>query len=316
MLNRRILRIKVFKELFSYAGNRGMTLKEVLSEFDTSCEAARDLYLFMLQIIPALSKEALDRIEAARGKINPTEAELNPDMRFAENGVAALLQEDPDFQKLVSRKKLSWEPYDALLRHVCDSIFSKDYFAAYMASPERSLARDTELWIRIFEEEFADNDELAGILEDMSIYWNDDLAYSLTYCCRSMEHIARTGRWEFPPLYQSEILRKRGRDAEDDKDFAVRLLKCAYGRFEEYHAMAAEAVSRWDRDRLVTADVILIVLGLAEAENFPNIPVKVTINEYVDISKFYSTPKSSSFVNATLDNLIRRMSDEGRIEKR
>lgn len=316
MLNRRMLRIKVFKVLFSYAGNRGMTLNEALSEFNTSCEAARDLYLLMLQIIPTLEKEARGRIEAARRKINPTEAELHPNMKFAGNKVAAVLEDDPDFRKIISRKKISWDSYDAFIRQAFDSISRKEYFAQYMSSGEKSLQEDAELWSRIFEEEFEDNAELEKILEELSIYWNDDLAYSLMHCCRAMDGIAHTGRWDFPPLYQSEILKKKGKDVSDDKDFAVKLLKCAFGRFDEYNAMTAAAVNRWDLDRLVASDAVLIVLGLAEAENFDDIPVKVTINEYVDIAKYYSTPKSSSFVNATLDGIIRKMVGDGRITKR
>ena len=169
MLNRRILRIKAFKVLYSYAENQSMTLAEAESLLEASCEATRSLYLFMLDIIPYLTAEARTRIENAQKKFNPTEEERNPNLKFTRNLISPLLEQDPDFQKIISRRKLSWDSYDALVRSVYDSICTKDYFKEYMASPESSIAEDAALLIRIFEEEFVDNDELAKILEDMSI---------------------------------------------------------------------------------------------------------------------------------------------------
>ncbi|MBR4817861.1 MAG: hypothetical protein IKZ72_04400, partial [Bacteroidales bacterium] len=190
MLNRRILRIKAFKVLYSYAENPSMSLKEAQAQLEMSCRATRSLYLFMLSIIPALTEEARARIEAARSKFNPTEEEKNPNLKFVENAISPLLAADPDFQKAVTREKLSWEQYDVLLRNLYDSIRGKSYYARYMASPERSLAEDVRLFVRIFEEEFVDNADLEDILEDLSIYWNDDLAYALTCCCRTLEAFA------------------------------------------------------------------------------------------------------------------------------
>ena len=164
MLNRRILRIKAFKVLFSYAENPTMTLPEAEALLEASCEATRSLYLFMLDIIPYLTAEARTRIENARKKFNPTEEERNPNLKFVRNSLSPLLEQDPDFQKIISRRKLSWEPYDAFVRSVYDSILTKEYFKEYMASAETSVEEDTRLFTRIFEEEFVDNEELDKIL--------------------------------------------------------------------------------------------------------------------------------------------------------
>ena len=273
MLNRRILRIKAFKILYAYAENPAMTLKEALKQLAISCEATQDLYLYMLGIVAPLTQEAALRIEAARGKFNPTEEERNPNMKFARNALAPLLAEDIDLQKLLEKKKLSWEQQDAFLYKLYASIRTKDYFRAYMENPGTSLEEDVALFVRIFEEEFVDSPELASILEDMSIWWNDDLAYALTLCCQSLEKLAKGGRWTLPPLYKNTA----------DADFVTKLLTSA--------------------------------MGLAEAVTFPEIPVKVTINEYVEISKFYSTPRSRSFVNGLLDKLIGEMGAEGQVVK-
>ena len=313
MLNRRILRIKAFKVLYSYAEDPSMSLKEAQAQLELSCKATRSLYLFMLAIIPALTEEARSRIEAARHKFNPTEEEKHPNLKFVENSLAVLLTEDPDFQKAVSREKLSWEQYDALLRKMFDSIRTKPYYEKYMSSPDRSLAADVRLFTRIYEEEFVDNTDLEDILEDLSIFWNDDLAYALTCCCRTLEDLAAGERWALPPLYQSEMSGREGMDS--DKRFVTELLRAAYRGYDKYFEKIAAAVPKWDKDRLFVIDIVLIVCGLAEAVTFPEIPVKVTINEYVDISKYYSTPKSRSFVNGILDGIISEMVASGEVVK-
>lgn len=313
MLNRRILRIKAFKVLYSYAENQSMTLAEAESLLEASCEATRSLYLFMLDIIPYLTAEARTRIENAQKKFNPTEEERNPNLKFTRNLISPLLEQDPDFQKIITRRKLSWEPYDALVRSVYDSICTKDYFKEYMASPESSIAEDAALLIRIFEEEFVDNEELAKILEDMSILWCDDLAYSLTICCDTLKSLAKGYRWSLPPLYRSEM--DLSKNAESDKAFIYKLLRTSFACFGKYAPLVAGNTTQWEKDRLFTVDTVLIVMGLSEAKAFPSMPLRVTINEYVEISKFYSTPKSRSFVNGLLDRLIKKQIEDGDIVK-
>lgn len=313
MLNRRILRIKAFKVLYSYAENPAMTLAEVESALEISCEATRSLYLLMLDIIPAITREAAARIENARGKFNPTEEEKNPNMKFVENSIAPLLDADPDLNKILSRRKLSWEPFDAFIRETYDSILTKDYFKRYMADPVRSIAKDTALFIKIFEEEFVDSESLADILEDLSIWWVDDLAYALTVCCDTLKFLSKGKRWELPPLYRSEMLTPK--PAESDKTFVTRLLRTAYSCYDKYFPLVASSTDQWKEDRLFTTDTVLIVMGLAEAKAFPALPAQVTINEYVEISKYYSTPKSRSFVNGLLDRLMKKLIEEGEIVK-
>ena len=315
MLNRRILRIKAFKVLYAYAENQDLTLKEALDSLDTSSEATRDLYLYMLAVIPALTAEASARIEAARGKFQPTEEDLHPNLKFVQNSISALLENDPDFQRLLEKKKFSWAQNDAFLHTLYERPKTRPYYQEYMARESSSPEQDAALWKNVFETEFEDDPELAAILEDRSIHWADDLAYALSCCLHSLDEIARTGRWRFPPLYQSDILKARGKEVESDQKFVHALLTAAYGRFATYNDLIAASVSKWDQDRLYTTDIVLIAMGLAEAETFPDIPVRVTINEYVEISKYYSTPKSRSFVNGLLDRLIKERMAQGLINK-
>ena len=232
MLNRRILRIKAFKVLYSYAENPDLTLKEALGNLDASCEATRDLYLYMLALIPALTGEAARRAEAARGKFNPTEEDLHPNLKFVRNGISALLENDPDFQRLLEKKKFSWEQSDAFIHGLYEALKTRPWFAGYLAAEGQSLKADAALWKHVFEEEFEDNEDLAAILEDISIHWSDDLPYVLNVCLRSLDAMGRSGRWEFPPLYQSDSMQAQGKDVQSDRVFVHSLLSAAYGRFQ------------------------------------------------------------------------------------
>ena len=314
MLNRRILRIKAFKVLYAniLAGNSSLAQAE--TQLDQSCEATRDLYLYMLSVVPALTQIAKDRLDAAKTKLRPTEEDLNPNTKFVDNALAKLIAEDVDLNKLLAKKKFSWAQYDLILKKIMNSVASKEYFQKYMASEKVSLSEDCKLFTKIFEEEFVDLEELEMMLEEKSLYWNDDLAYALTWCCRSFKDFAAGKSWSMLPLYQSDLL--DGPDVESDNRFVHKLLQTSYAAYEKYAAMVAESVTGWERERLFSTDVVLIAMGLSEAVAFPEIPVKVTLNEYVEISKFYGTPKSRAFVNGLLDRLIQKLTEEGAIVKK
>lgn len=304
MLNRRILRIQAFKAIYSYAENPAMTLGEAESRLDRSCEATRDLYLYMLSIIGPLTAEASSRIEAARAKFNPTDEERNPNLKFVNNAIAPIFAQDPDFTKLISKKKFSWDQNDVLLRKLYEKIREREYFKNYMASGENSLEEDAALWIKIFSREFEDNAELWEILEDRNIDWTDNLPYALIWCNRTLDEIGRGARWNLPALYQSDLPGNAGK--ESDKAFVTNLLRKAFLRFNDYYQMVSDCTPKWDKNRICVTDLALIVCGLAEAEAFPLMPSKIIINEYVEISKFYSTPESRAFVNGVLDKLINK----------
>jgi N utilization substance protein B len=267
----------------------------------------------MLSVVPALTQIAKDRQEAAKTKLRPTEEDLNPNTKFVDNALAKLIAEDIDLNKLLAKKKFSWAQYDLILKKVMTSVASKEYFQKYMESEKVSLAEDCKLFTKIFEEEFVDLEELEMMLEEKSLYWNDDLAYALTWCCRTFKDFADGKSWSLLPLYQSDM--KKGEDVESDKFFVRRLLQASYAGYEKYSAMVAESVTGWEKERLFSTDVVLIVMGLAEAVSFPTIPVKVTLNEYVELAKFYGTPKSRAFVNGLLDRLIQKLEAEGAVAK-
>lgn len=302
MLNRRILRIKAFKELFVIEMSPEKSLAAAQKELDAALESTRDLYLFMLSSISPLTRIAAEKITQLQMKVNKTEEEKHPNMKFTGNALAQMFDADPDFRKIIRKKALDWGPYDLILRKIYASIQTKDYFQEYMASDSSSLEEDCRLFSHIFEEEFVDREDLETALEDLSIYWNDDLPYSLTWCCRTMDAVARSKRWTLPPLFLSD----GHSDMEDDNLFVHKLLREAYTNYDRYFELVSSSVPNWDKDRLVGTDMAIIITGLAEIASFPNIPLKISINEYVEISKYFGTPKSSTFVNGILDALSKR----------
>ena len=314
MLNRSILRIKAFETAYSSVLSGDLTLPAARCRLKESCEATRDLFVFLCGMVAPLTAVASERIEVLRTKFNPSEEERNPNMKFCQNRLASLLAEDPDLQKLLKKQSRSWEQYDIFLKKVLDSVLSKQYYKDYMASAESSLAQDCQLFSRIFEEELEDNTDLEAILEDLSLYWSGDLSYALSWCCRSFAAIASEGRWTLPPLYASQMKASRP-GIDDDQKFVNRLLESTLANYGKYFDLICSNARGWDPDRLFLADVVLTTVAIAEILNFPSIPVNVSMNEYVEISKYYGTPKSRAFVNGILDRIVKQLQADGAVRK-
>lgn len=307
MLNRRLIRIKVFKSLFSAVSSGADSAIAVERSFVSSCDKTRDLYYFMMDVAVALKRAADNRIEAGLKKFHPSPEEKNPNRKFSENLFVERILNEEKFVSYVEREGLLWNTEELALyvKKLYARIAEKEYFKFYMASPERSFKEDCELFIKIFTEEFEEDETLEQILEDMSLFWMDDLGFVLMTIVSNIEYLKERNKFVIPKTFLKD----------DDKDFAVELMSYSFVNYDTIYSKVAENLSNWDSDRLVSTDIALIVLGVAEAMRFPNIPVKVTINEYVEISKFYSTVNSKVFVNGLLDKLIQGMVASGEIVK-
>lgn len=305
MLNRRLIRIKVFKVLYAAEASGSTSLNSAEKELLLSCSKTVDLYYFLLNLCPALKRVAEQKIEAGKSKFNPSESERNASTKFVDNRFTAMLEADEGFVKTCNKKGLGWGEYDVFIKKLFASVASSDYYREYMEDPDGSLKKDCRLMCRIFEEELEDNQMLWDILEETSVYWSDDLGFVLNVIIRDLETVAAGN-----PLPVHDVFLK-----DDDRSFALDLLAAVLGHYDEYLATVQRSVPNWDPDRIVRTDALLVVMGMAEAVKFPSIPVKVTINEYVDISKFYSTPNSHTFVNGLLDVILKRMLADGEVAK-
>ena len=262
----------------------------------------------MLQLPVALSRLANERIELGLKKFQPTEEEKNPNRKFADNALAAMLRRNDIYMTFCESQGLLWdgEQWMAYVKKLFARLLQEEYFQKYMASPTSSLREDCALFSRIYQQEFEDDEDLEQMLEDASLYWVDDLGYVLNVILRTLSIVKSKEKLDLPPLFMKD----------DDRDFARELLVHSFAHYNENLEMVKNNISNWDLDRLVVTDITLIIMGIAEAIRFDSIPVKVTINEYVEVSKFYSTQNSKVFVNGLLDRLIRDLQAKNVVVKR
>lgn len=305
MLSRRLIRVKVFKILFGRIVAGSDSLIGAENELIASCDKTLELYCFMLRLPIALKKVAQARIDAGLKKFQPTPQEANPNRKFVENKFIGLLEDDVKFLKFCESRGLSWQEYETFVKKLYLTISSREYFIDYMQNEQRSMKEDCALLRNIFEQELEDNEDLEDILEELSLFWMDDLGYVLNSILKNMNAIVKTGTVTIPDVFQNE----------DDKVYAKKLLTQSLVKYDEYSKLISEFVSNWDMERLVATDLALIVMGITEAVTFETIPLKVTINEFVDISKYYSTANSRIFVNGLLDRMLQKMYKDGQIVK-
>ena len=305
MLSRRLIRVKVFKLLFSRVNSGIESIDAAERELITSCEKTRDLYFFILNSALSIRRVAEAKIEGGLKKHHPTSEEANPNRKFVENSFCTILENSPEFLKHCDTKGLNWSEYDLFIKKLFNAITTKEYYQTYMASPERSLKEDCILFENIFVEELEDNEALESIMEDINVYWMDDLDYVLNIIVRKLSAISLKSTINLPSLFIKE----------EDEEFAKKLLRNTLINYQEYMQMIAKCLPNWDPERLVITDNALIALGISEAISFSNIPIKVTINEYVELSKFYSTKNSKVFVNGLLDKILQGLVDDETVVK-
>ncbi len=306
MINRRLIRVKVFKTLFGRVSAEAFSLTGAQSELILSCEKSLELYYFILSLPVALKKIAYSKIETGLKKFHPTEEEKNPNMRFVENRAIQILENDKELNEFCEKRGLNWNEHQSLVKKILASVSNSDYYSEYMENGDSSFESDLSFLIKIFEEELEENDELHAILEDISLYWIDDLEYIINVITKRLSTLKPGSGIKHPSLFLKD----------DDREYSIKLLEKSMLNYSNYVELMSGYLQNWDKERLATTDTALIVMGIAEAVEFHDIPVKVTINEYVELSKYFSTPNSKVFVNGILDKVIVGLTAEGKIEKR
>lgn len=307
MINRVLIRLKIIQVVYAYYKNSGKSIKAAEDEVFFSLSKAYDLYKFLLLLIVALTRYASDRIAFNMRKVRPTEEDLNPNLKFVNNRLAAQLEANTDLIKFSEKSKLDWINYSDFLRRLLDSIVESDIYKEYMESETSSYEEDRELWRKLYKNFIFNNEELDILLEELSLYWNDDKAIVDTFVLKTIKRFNEEGgmNQQLLPEYKDD----------EDMEYAHRLFKATIQNAEEYRKMMSESSKNWDMSRLAFMDVIIMQTALAEVMTFPQIPLNVTLNEYVEIAKYYSTPKSSSFINGLLDTIIKNLKKENKINK-
>ena len=306
MLSRRILRTKVVKAVYAHTQCEGLTPVASEKNLVLSIDRAYDLYFHLLALVPEIAEYAAERIRIGENKKLPTYDDLHPNRKFVENKVIARLNEDENLQAQLKARKLSWANHRDLIVALYNALIRQPFYQKYMLSEERSFREDAQLVSDIYMTMLEEFEPLDRVLEEQSILWNDDLGFILTMVSRTVlsmrEHHEVV---KLMPQFKSE----------EDLDYAKSLLRNAIAGFERISLLLDNSMQNWDIERVALMDQIILVTAIAEAENFPSIPVRVTMNEYIDIAKCYSTDSSGGFINGLLDKIISRLTDEGKIVK-
>ena len=308
MLNRRHIRIKVMQTLYAFNGTESDDLKKDEKFLLHSLDSMYDLYLIILSLLVEVQKKAEERLSISQKKFLATFEEKNPNYKFVNNTILTLIKEDLALKNEIENRKLDcwyldFEYIDILLKAILESSIYKDY----MKTKTSNFIEDKNFLIDIFSEIIAPNEKLYDYFEDKKLTWIDDLPIVNTSILKLLKKVRPNVPANFftPGLYK---------DLED-REFAIDLFKKTVLNRSKFSEEIAKKTTNWDSDRIANLDAVLLQMALCEFQKFPSIPFKVTINEYLEIAKEYSTPKSSIFINGILDKMIKEYSDEGKHSK-
>ncbi|PTL33311.1 transcription antitermination factor NusB [Prevotella sp. oral taxon 376] len=306
MINRELIRIKVVQLTYAYYQNGNKNMDNAEKELLFSLSKAYDLYNYLLLLIVEVSREERRRLEilTARAEREGTEA---PSQKFAFNKFAVQLEENKALNQFVDDKKLSWVNDAEFVRSLCNQIEQSETYSEYMASEDDSYDADREVWRKLYKQLIQENGELDALLEEKSLYWNDDKDIIDTFVMKTIRRFdpANKANQELLPEYKDE----------EDRDFARKLFRATIMNADAYQRYMSETSRNWDFSRLAYMDVVIMQIAIAEMMTFPNIPISVTINEYVDLAKLYSTVKSGGYINGMLDSIARYLVDTGKMMK-
>ena len=307
MINRVLIRLKRVQIIYAYYQNGGKNLDTAEKELFFSLSKAYDLYNYLLLLMVEVTKQANKKLNAAKNKLIPTKEELFPNTKFVENRFIAQLEVNKQLLDFAGNQKKTWENEADFVKSLCEQIMESDIYKEYMASETSSYEEDREVWRKIYKKIIFNNAELDQVLEDQSLYWNDDKEIVDTFVLKTIK------RFEEKNGAKQELLPEFKDD--EDQDFARRLFRRAILNSDYYRHLISENTKNWDLDRVAFMDVIIMQIALAEVLSFPNIPVSVSLNEYVEIAKLYSTPKSGGFINGTLDGIVNQLKKENKLTK-
>lgn len=305
MLSRRLLRIKVIKALFAHLKSGADSMMASEKNLMASVDKAYDLYHLMLTLPVEIARYAEQRQELARQKKLPTYEDLNPNTKFVDNAVIRIIANSDAVNDYTAARKLNWSLYPELIRTLYAQLTESDYYKSYMQRGERSFTEDRALLEEFFRN-MQECEALDTVLEEMSILWDDDLGYIIMMILRTLSNMR-------PSHTELKVASKF--KSEEDPQFVKTLFEKTLVNFGEYQRYIEKFTANWDIERIVFMDNLIIGTAMAELLNFPSIPVKVTLDEYIEISKYYSTPGSSVFINGVLDKIVESLTAEGRIKK-
>jgi N utilization substance protein B len=307
MISRRLLRIKALMALYAFNRREDDNLAQAEKELAFSIEKTYDLYHYLLLLVLEIADIASEKIDQALQKRMPTPEDLNPKRRFIDNQVIAQLRNNKTFCDYISSRKLSWINYQHIPRIMYNKMITWDKYEDYMSSDAHGYAVDKKFIINLITKLFSESEDLESNFEEQSIYWNDDTEYVTVMIEKTLKKFKSDNgeNAEMMPLYKNK----------EDEDFVKTLFRKAILHSRQCSELIDKNTTNWEVERIALMDILVMQLAITEIIEFPEIPVKVTLNEYIEIAKYYCTPKSSTFVNGILDNIVKEIRGKGLFKK-
>ena len=310
MLNRRHLRIKVLQILYAYFQTDDKDAHRAEKELMRSIEKMYELYLFYMLVFEEQLSFAQKRIEERQNKVRPTKEDLNPNRKFVDNRIFKHLSLNIDLKRQSEFHKINWvgAVENDLMKKLFLHLAESEVYTTYMNNGQNSFEDDRQFAISIFKTEIANFELLHDFFENKSIYWLDDIDLVCSMVLKTIKLIPEDGNINMPVL----TLYK---DEEDERTFTETLFRRTIKDDEKNDKLIQKLTENWELDRIAKMDIILLKMALAEFTALTSVPKKVTLNEYIEISKFYSTPKSQVFINGILDKAVEMLDKEGQVKK-
>jgi len=312
MLYRRHLRIKALQALYSFYTGGTEDLVKGEKELLNSINKIYELFIWQLSFIVEIKRFATVRIEENKKKFYPTDEELNPNLKFINNRVINFIEENTDFQKKEELFKINWADYEDMVLKFYKEMRNADYYKSYMANEHSSLHEDKNFIIKLIDLQLAKFDLLKSYYEEKSVYFSDgyDLVTILLIKFTDTLSARHNELSPLPGIYKTDTTQ-----TNDDKEFLKKLYRKVILESDEADEILKERTKNWDYNRIPLMDILLLKMAMVELTEMPTVPIKVTLNEYIELTKYFSTAKSKTFVNGVLDKLIRDFKETGKIKK-
>lgn len=294
--------------LYAFFKRNGEEMAKAEKELFFSIDKAYTLYHYLLLLIVDVQSYAADRIEIARNKFHASPEERNPNTRFIDNRIINQIRNSRQLNAFLNSTPVSWVNYPELIKSIFNSLKSDERYNHYLNDPKCDYEDDKKIVVDIYAYIIANNEDLYQALEEQSIYWNDDVEFIISMIIKSVE--------QFKESDADNIKLARMYKCEEDREFVKDLFRKTIVNHELNQNLVAEYTRNWEIERIAFLDDLLMEMAVVEATEMPDVPTRVTLNEYIDIAKFYSTEKSSSFINGILDRIFHALKDSGRIVKK
>lgn len=307
MINRNLIRIRVVQIVYSWYQNKNNDLRKAEKELMFGMQKSYDLYYYMLTLMLELTKIYEARVESRKNKFLPTDDDLNPNTNLIDNKFINQLSDNRQLQLYINERPLSWVDHESFVKTLLDKILESEAYKSYSLINSPSYEQDREFWRKTFKDFIYLNEELDDILEDESIYWNDDVEIVQSFVLKTIKRFSEVNESNQPllPMFKDE----------EDKRYALKLLDETIINEKKFRELIEKHTEKWDFERIAMMDLIIMQIALAEISTFDSIPTNVSMNEYIEIGKSYSTPKSSIFINGILDAIVHELKKENLIFK-